>query len=336
MRIVRIGVSPLFQRQAPLSRITAAISLLFVAVLAGCDSKPGTPSSGGASSAPSAAVKSESVIGVSLLRLSDPFFIDMADAMKARAAELGYRVEVVSGEVDPARQRNQVEDFVTKRVAAIILCPVDSKAIGTSIARANEAGIPVFTADIAVVADGAKIVSHIATDNFAGGKLAAEAMFEAIGGVGPIAIVDHPEVESVIMRTRGFEERLAELNREKGASVEVVKKLPCLGARDKAFQVAEAILQAHADLKGIWAINDQSALGVVAALEKANLVGKVKVVGFDGQPEALEAMKAGKMSGDVVQHPREIGKKAIEAVSDYGRGKDVPAQTLIPPTLVKP
>lgn len=275
-------------------------------------------------------------IGVSLLTLSNPFFVAMKEAMEAKGAELGYDVVVVSGDLDPAKQQNQVDDFITRGVAAIVLCPADSKAIGTSVRKANESQIPVFTADIAVLAEGAEVVAHVATDNELGGRLAAEAMVEAIGGSGQVAIIDHPEVESVILRTKGFEERLAELSSGVGVDIEIVQKLPGKGAQEQSFAAMEAILQSHPGVAGVFAINDPSALGAVAALEKAGKLASVAVIGFDGAPEAMAALRQGKIRADVVQHPDEIGSRVIQAVADYANGMVVEAVQLIDPSVLTP
>src|SRR5207247_9464784 len=99
--------------------------------------------------------------------------------------------------------------FIVRKASAIVLCPCDSKSIGTAIIEANNAGIPVFTADIASIAPGAKVVCHVATDNYEGGKIAGRAMVELLNGKGNAAIPDHPETESVMMRTKGFVEQTA-------------------------------------------------------------------------------------------------------------------------------
>ena len=159
--------------------------ILLLAGLVGCNGDKGaTTPTPLPSSAPRQAAESKpkGVIGVSLLTLANPFFKDMGDAMKAEGAKHGYEVVITAAEMDSARQKDQVNDFLVKKVSAIVLCPADSRSIGTSIQEANKAGIPVFTADIACLDTSAKVVSHIATDNFAGGKLAGEAMIEAIGG----------------------------------------------------------------------------------------------------------------------------------------------------------
>jgi ribose transport system substrate-binding protein len=269
------------------------------------------------------------VIGVSLLTLANPFFIEMGQAITEEANKHGYEVIMTAGEFDPARQQNQVSDFIVKKVAAILLCPVDSRAIGTSIAKANEAGIPVFTADIACLAEGAKVVSHIATDNYQAGRLAAQAIREALNGDGKVGVIGHPEVESAFLRVKGFEDELKEQKEKNGVTLEIVAKLAGSGVKDKSFKAAEDMLQAHQDLKGIFAVNDPTALGAVAAIEKAGKAGKIKIVGIDGQPEGLQAIKEGKIYADVIQHPDEIGKKSVETIVKYMAGEHVPPAILI-------
>jgi ribose transport system substrate-binding protein len=264
-------------------------------------------------------------IGVSLLTRTHPFYQELEAGLREASAEHGYRLIVQAGEFDVAKQKDQLEDFIVRKVAAIIVCPCDSKSIGTSIAKANKAGIPVFTADIAVLADGPKVVCHVASDNVAGGRLAAKAVIDALGGKGKVAIIDHPEVESVIQRVRGFEEGVAE-----APGIQIVAKLTGRGMKDVAFRTAEDILQAHPDLDAIFGINDDSALGALAAIEKAGKQGRVTIVGFDAVPEARQAIRDGKIFADVIQQPKLIGGKTIQAVADYMAGKDVPPTILIP------
>jgi len=273
---------------------------------------------------------SRPLVGVSLLTLANPFFKVMGDAMQAEGKARGYEVVITSAEMDPARQKDQVKDFISKKAAAIILSPADSRSVATSIQEANQAGIPVFTADIACLDKAVKVVSHIATDNYAGGKLAAEAMVEALGGKGKVAIIDHPEVESVILRTKGFREVMA-----RHPNIRIVAQLPGGGMRDTALKTAQDILEKHPDLDGIFAINDPSALGAIAAIETAGRADRIKVVGFDGQPEAKQAIKDGKMYADSIQYPDRIGKLALEAVARYFAGETVPPETLIPTGLYK-
>ncbi len=274
-------------------------------------------------------MKSESpakvTIGVSLLTRTHPFYQDLEAGLREAADSAGYDLLVTAGEFDVARQKDQVHDFIVRKVNAIIICPCDSKSIGTAVKAANDAGIPVFTADIACLAEGVKIVSHVASDNVAGGQLAAQALSDALGGSGKVAIIDHPEVESVIQRVKGFEEEMGRF-----PNIEVVAKLSGHGVKDQAFRTAEDILQAHPDITGIFGINDDSALGALAAVEKAGKLDRVKIVGFDAVPEAREAIREGKIYGDVIQKPNEIGRKTIEAIQTYMSGGTVAPVILIP------
>jgi ribose transport system substrate-binding protein len=272
-----------------------------------------------------AAAPSQLTIGVSLLTRTHPFYQELEAGLREAAAASGYELLITAGEFDVARQKDQLQDFIVKKVNAIIVCPSDSRSIGTAIKAANDAGIPVFTADIACLAEGVQIVSHIASDNVAGGRLAAQALAEALGDQGKIAIIDHPEVESVIQRVKGFEEELAA-----HPGIQIVAKLSGHGVKDQAFRTAEDILQGHPDLKGIFGINDDSALGALAAVEKAGKLGQVTIVGFDAVPEAREAIKEGKIYADVIQKPHDIGVKTIEAVKTYISGGQVPPAILIP------
>ncbi len=275
------------------------------------------------------------VIGVSLLTLTNPFFQSLGNAIKDEAEKRGYRVILTAGDFEISKQKNQVSDFVVQDVAAIVITPIDSKAIATSIAEANRAGIPVFTADIKATAEGAKVVAHIATDNYQAGRTAGKALVEALGGRGKVGVIDHPEVESVIMRTKGFLDEIEEQRGKSGANIEVVSRLPAGGAKDRGFQVAQDMLQAHPDLNGIFAINDPSALGAVAAIENAGKSKQITVVSIDGLPEGREAIRDGKIYGDAIQHPDLIGKKTVEAIEAYMSGEEVPPEVLIPTDLYR-
>jgi ribose transport system substrate-binding protein len=274
-------------------------------------------------------------IALSVLTMNNPFFKVIADSMAEEAKKHGYAVTAVSGDFDVAKQQNQVKDFIVKKVSAIVLCPCDSKAIGPVIKEANAAGIPVFTADIACLDPEAKVVAHIATDNLQGGRLAADAIVEALGGKGKVAILDHPVVESVMLRTKGFKERLAELNKTPDTHVEVVATLPGGGDKEPSFKAAQDLLQAHADLNGIFAINDPSALGARAALENAGKADQIKLVGFDGQPEGKQAIKDGKLYADPIQFPDQIGQKTVQTIMQYFDGERVPKEVLIPTELYR-
>ena len=281
--------------------------------------------------------ESKGTIGVSVLTLGNPFFNVIADGVKEEAAKHGYDVVVVDGDRDVQKQANQIDDFLTKGVAAIILNPCDRQSIGPAIEKANRAGVPVFTCDLKCVAEGAEVVSHVGSDNLQGGKLAGEAMIEALGEQGGKVLVVHfPQANSCQLRVQGFEEVIGVYNQ--GLSVgliEVVAQLDGGGVRDEGYKVTEDTLQAHPDLRGIFAINDPSGLGARAALEKAGKQDQVVIVAFDGQPEGKQAIKDGKIFADPIQFPGLIGRKTVELMMDYFAGVEVEKEVLIPTELYK-
>jgi ribose transport system substrate-binding protein len=313
---------------------TSAKTLLVITavfILAGC----GQQNAPADRAAPQPASARKGTIALSVLTLANPFFKEIADTMAEEAAKHGYNVLTVSGDFDVARQQNQIKDFIVRKVAAIVLTPCDSKAIGPAIQEATDAGIPVFTADIACLAPGVKVVTHIATDNYGGGKEAARAMIQALGEAGgKIGILHHAPVESCILRVKGFREVIEQYNAGRSSGrIEIVAELPGGGVKDQGFRAAQDLLQAHSDLNGIFAINDPSALGARAAVEKAGKESQVRIIGFDGQPEGRQAIKDGKIYADPIQFPDQIGRKTVEAIIKHFAGEPLPAEILIPTAL---
>jgi ribose transport system substrate-binding protein len=293
----------------------------------------------GDSSAPSeraAGGSDRGLIGVSLLTLENPFFKVIGDTITAEGAKHGYETLVVSGDKDVAKQSNQIKDFIVKGAAAIVLSPCDSKSILPVIAEANAAGIPVFTVDIPCNEPGVKIVTQIATDNEGGGREAAKAMIEALGeGGGKVAILHLKQAESCLLRVKGFRAVVEEYNAAAAGKLEIVAELESGGAKDIGFRAAEDALQAHPDLRGIFAINDPAALGARAALEKAGKADQIMIVGFDGQPEGKQAIKEGKIYADPVQFPDQMGVKVVDAIVRHSKGEELPPQILIPTRLYR-
>jgi len=299
-----------------LARIAATLAAL--ASLGACSH--GT-SQTAASAEPGSSTTPQKTIGVSIQNREAQFYQDMESGMRAEAAKAGYNLIVVDASRDNARQQSQVEDFISKRVDAIVLTPFDSAAIGSAIAEANSANIPVFTADIASTSSQGHVVAHIASDNVRGGFEAGKLICTAVGKSGAIAIVDEPEVSSVQERVTGFKKAIAQLC----PGVTIVADVDSGGTRDKASSDTGDILQAHRDLKGIFGINDDSALGALAAVRAAGLTGKVAIVGYDASPEARRAIAAGEMYGDAIQYPVKIGSTTIDVIHDYFAGKKPPA-----------
>ncbi len=266
------------------------------------------------------------VVAVSIQNREAQFYQDMENGMRAEAKKFGYTVNVVDASRDNSKQQSQVEDFIAKKVDAIVLTPYDSQAIGSAIAEANRAGIPVFTADIANTSKAGKVVAHVASDNVQGGAQAAKLMCAALGNKGKVAIIDEPEVTSIQDRVRGFRAAL----KATCPNVSIVADVSGGGERAKSSSVMEDILQSHRDLAGVFGTNDDSALGASRAIDAAGMTGKVAVIGYDATPEARTAIKAGRMYGDAIQHSDQIGAKTIDAIHAYFSGQKPPALIAIP------
>ncbi len=313
-------------------RLLLVLGPCIVLALSQCGKAPEASSPSSAA----APVPKRGLIGASLLTLQNPFFKVIGDQLTAEASKSGYETLVVSADNDVARQSNQVKDFIVKKCTAIVLSPADSKSIVPVIQEANAAGIPVFTVDIPCNEPGVKIATQISTDNYGGGKEAGMAMIEALGPQGgKVGVLDLKQVESCILRVKGFKEVIEAHNAKGGPRIEIVSELDGGGAKDKGYKAAEDMLQAQPEMRGIFAINDPAALGARAALEKAGKAGRVMIVGFDGQPEGLQAIKEGKIFADPIQFPDRMGREIAHAIVKHSKGEELPPQTLIPTMLYR-
>ena len=267
-------------------------------------------------------------IGVSLLTREDDFYRELEAGLKEAAAKNNFELIIQSGDKDLSKQQSQIDNFIVQKTDAIIVCPTDTKGIAPAIERANQANIPVFTADIR--AGGGKVISHIASDNQAGGRLAAEYIAKLLNGANAkVGIIGQPEVQSVVDRENGFKEALA-----KYPNLQLIPALNGEGKRDRALKAAEDLLQGNPDVKAIFCINDETALGTLAAVE-AKGKSDVVIVGYDAAPEAIEKIKAGTaLKADVAQQPREIGAKTIDAIVRFFKGEQVAANTDVPVKIV--
>lgn len=301
-------------------------TLLATAFFTGCGSENDPAAAGGE-------VEIKGVIGATCLTTNNPFFITIKDAMEAEGAKNGYKVEYLSGDENAQKQHDQIKDFIVKGVDAIAINPCNSMAIGAAIKEANAAGIPVFTFDMRCSDPEAKVVAHVGTNNFQGGELAGQAMAEALGATGgKVVVLDFKDAESCQQRVAGFKKYLAD---HPEANIEIVAELPGNGNQTEGFNAAEDALQAHPDIAGIFAINDPSGVGAVAALEKANRLDKVKVVAFDGQLLGKRAIKEGKIYADPIQFPDKIGQDIVKAIVAYFRGDEVEPDVMIDSALYR-
>ncbi|MDY3001675.1 ribose ABC transporter substrate-binding protein RbsB [Romboutsia timonensis] len=279
------------------------VFVLSLGVLTGCSSSKGSSDS--------------KKIGLIVSTLSNPFFVDLKEGAESKAKELGYELIVLDSQDDPAKEVSNMEDLTTKGVSLILLNPVDSDAATASVTIANGSSIPVVTLDRN--ANGGNVVSHIASDNVAGGKMAGEFLVEQLNGEGNIVELEGIAGSSAARdRGQGFSDGI------KNSNLNVVSKQTADFDRTKGLSVMENILQGNKDIKAVFAQNDEMALGAQKALEAANMKD-VLIVGFDATDDAVEAVKQGKMAATVAQQPDLIGSLGIETADKVIKGESVEA-----------
>ncbi len=276
------------------------------------------------------------VIGISLFTLDNPHLRQLADSAVAEGRRLGYEVQVVGSAMDGERQARQVETFVTNGVCAIALAPVDALHIGRAICAANAAGVPVFTVDTACSDPNARVVAHVATDNYGGGKQIAHALVSALGERGgTVAIVHNPLLESCQERVRGFKKVLAAHNAKGAGPVRIVVEETGGTERSGGCAAAERIMAMPDPPDAIFTLNDPAALGVWEVLRRLPAARRPLLFAFDASEAGRRAVRSGAIRATAVQYPDMVGEEIVRVIVRHLRGEPVPAETLIPTSLYR-
>lgn len=219
-------------------------------------------------------------------------------------------------ESDTAGQIGVVENAITGKVDAIVLAPLDKAALVGVIGKAKAANIPVTIFDSA--ADTEDYVSFVATDNKKGGAMAAERLGKLVGGKGKVAMIPvQPNSASTGDRESGFEETM----KAKFPGITVVRSNYGMSDRSLSLKVTEDVLTANPDIIGIFGSNEPSAVGALQALKNRNLIGKVKLVGFDHTKQLESSLDKGELDSLVLQNPYKMGYEAVKTIIDLKSGK---------------
>lgn len=252
-------------------------------------------------------------IGLAISTLNNPFFVNLSDGAKAKAKELNVNLDVVNASDDTAKQSNDIEDLISKKVQVIIVNPVDSDAVAPAVKDAIKANIPVIALDRVV--NGVEVTSQIASDNVAGAKLAAEYLLSLVGEGAKVAeLIGVPGASATIDRGKGFH-LIADGN------LSVVASQSANFNRAEGLSVMENILQANPDIKAVFAHNDEMALGALEAIQAANK--DIIVIGFDATDDAKSAIKQGLMKASVAQQPELMGSMAVENAVKIIKGENI-------------
>ncbi|HEY3685792.1 MAG TPA: substrate-binding domain-containing protein [Streptosporangiaceae bacterium] len=291
-----------------------AIALTAVAALslsAAC-SRGGDTSS---ANAPKASGKKDATMIMSTL--NNPFFVSVKNGAQAQAPKNGVKLTVQNADNSDATALNLATTAVSKQVGVLIIDPVSSQSASTSVTQANQANIPVMAFD-RKPAKG-KLTSFVGYDAVEAGRNSAKALAEAVGGKGTVVEIQGILGTNVAQdRSKGFEQEIA-----KHKGIKVVAKQSAGFDRSKALDVMTNVLQAHPDIDGVYAANDEMAMGVLSALKARNLQGKVKLVGNDGISDALSAIASGDMYATNAESPYALGQRVTGLAKNVLDGKKV-------------
>ncbi|MFD9626264.1 ribose ABC transporter substrate-binding protein RbsB [Peribacillus muralis] len=303
-----------------MKKIVSIIMILSLIVLAACSMDSGLKENKKEKKDSVKGVK----IGVSISTLNNPFFVSLKDGIEKEAKAKGMKVTVVDAQDDTAKQTSGIEDLILQKVDVLLVNPTDSAAISSAVKDANDAGIPVITIDRS--ADEGDIETFIASDNVAGGEIAAEYLVKELGE------------KAKVVELEGVSGASATRERGKGFHNLADKQLDVLTSqtaefdRTKGLNVMENILQGNKDIQAVFAHNDEMALGAIEAIKAA---GKdIIVVGFDGNDDALKAVESGELKATIAQQPALIGEEAVNAAEKVLKGDKVEETISVPLKLV--
>jgi ribose transport system substrate-binding protein len=342
-----------FDSWGTFGKSTGAALLCAAAALSGCsksDNSSSTSSTNAASganaaaSAPASAPAATSAggktkIGFSIATLNNAFFVGLKAGVERGAKDQGFELVQTNANGDAQQQVNDAINLLSQGVTALVLNPIDSKAIIPAVEKANSMNIPVFTLDRG--SDGGKVTSFVASDNVALGQTGAKWIAEQlkkrygeekgnvvdlIGLVGTTAATD---------REKGFSEEIA-----KYPNIKVVARQEGAFDQEKSLNAMTSILQKFPQIDAVFGANDDNTVGAEKAIDNA---GRYKplgdkehilVIGADGTAQALSAIRAGKQDATISQNPIQMAAKSLQFIADYNAKKDVPATYAWPTMLI--
>lgn len=263
-------------------------------------------------------------IGLSISTQNNPFFVTVVEGAQKEADAKGYELTVVDAGDDVVKQINDIDDLVSQGAQVIIVNPVDSDAVAPAVSQAKEAGVKIIAVDRTV--NGVDVSCSIASDNVMGAKLAGDYLVKRLGeGVAVAELQGILGASATIDRGAGFHQAV-------DGKMDVVASQTANFNRAEGLSVMENIYQAHPEIKGIFAHNDEMALGAIQAL--SGVADDVLIVGFDATDDGLAAVKSGKLAGTVAQQPGLMGSQAVDTAIKLINGESVPTSLPVEVTLI--
>ncbi|MCK5932964.1 MAG: substrate-binding domain-containing protein [Fulvimarina manganoxydans] len=260
-----------------------------------------------------------------------PFYQALQCGAQAKAKELGLELTVSAPDQFAADSQIPVVNAVTATspaVAAIV--PTDMQALIAPMRELSDRGSMVITIDQTVNEDDF-VKTRILTDNEAGGRQAADAMNELLGGSGKVLVITQPPGSAAQdARTSGFEAQLKQY-----PDIDYLGPQYQSDDPQKAAEIVTSTLSAHPDLAGIFSTNDQGAIGAITGLRQAGAAGRVKVVAYDAASAEVAALKNGTIHALIAQNPKQEGEVAMEAAAKLIAGEELPKTTLTELVTIK-
>ena len=266
------------------------------------------------------------VIGLSMHFMRDDYAVKLVDTVKAVVAQHPESsVVVTDANATPQKQLADIENLVVQGVDAIIVIPIDEKAILPAISMANERNIPIVA--ITTIPNAKVLTTIAASGDYANGKASGELLVRATGGKGKLAMIGIPySLWRIDERERGFMDAI------ENTDLEIVVKQSGLD-QAKVQDTVAGILVAHPDLDGIWCTFSNQLVGAADALRSANRKD-IALTGIDADKAILERIRNGWITGTAAQFPEQQGRMAAQAVFDHLAGKSVPVAYEVPVGLV--
>jgi ribose transport system substrate-binding protein len=304
-------------------RTAAALATITALALTGC-SRGGDSTSSGKPAAASGKKDATMIMST----LNNPFFISVKNGAQAQAAKSGIKLTVQNANNSDSTALNLATTAISKQAGILILDPVGSKSATSSVSQANAANVPVMAFDRKPA--GGKLRTFLGYDAIQAGRNAADALAKSLHGKGKIVEIQGILGTNVAQdRSKGFQEQIKKYPGVKSVAVQSANF-----DRSKALDVMTNVLQAHPNIDGVYAANDEMAMGVLSALKARHLTGKVKLVGNDGIADALAAINAGQMYATNAESPYALGQKVIKDAHGILKGKKVTANQELEGRLV--
>jgi len=262
-------------------------------------------------------------IGCILFHTRLSFWAILSEGIQSRAIELGHTATITPC-TTPSEQITMIDQCIQQGLDALIIGPIESEGLGPAIRRAQAAGMPVILVDSGI--SDAEATCTVVPDNYQGSAKAAELLIERCGGQGAIAHIHGPLLtQTAKNRCQGFRSVV-----DQQPQMPLVFEAVGDWSRQSGHRLMHEALAAHPDLRAVFTASDGMALGAVAAIKEANRTGNIVVVGFDGIPDSMSAIKTGKLAATMNQAPRLMGQTALDATLAALRGESVEREILIP------